>query len=486
MRRLGRPLIAAYGAGAFGALLGFGVVPLLFLYYLTEVTGLPPVWAGMLLAIPKIADMVLDPLIGRRTDAYAARHGGRGSLLAFSLATLPVLLVLIFMPMTQLPLSLRMTVLGVLLVAQSLLTTVFQVAHTALSGDLTQTLEDRGTLLASRAFGSSVAGLVVSALAPSLVAAFGQGQRGYLGMSAVLAALSAGLLLITWLTCRAAPMRAGVASAIDGKGMHILRALRLSLLNTGFYSITLMLVMIGTGAGTLIALMPYINQFVLGGSPEQLPRLLMPVFVALLTGVVLAPTVLRRLGPGRAMFTSLVFATVGVELLAGGSRTMGVMVCGAASFGFGAGLLNVFITTLATHSATLDHGRAETPGLGLYLGVLFSAEKLGASAGGVLAGLALDWAKSSPIVTTGAGAMKAVEAAGAASAANAASAASAAGAAPAAQAAQAALAAAAYDPARLTAAWHWIPMLALAISYALLLLNMKRIARLATPANKFG
>jgi Na+/melibiose symporter-like transporter len=437
MAGLRRRLVAAYGAGAFGALLGFGVVPLLFLYFLTEVNGLPPAWAGVLLAVPKIADMLLDPWVGRQTDAFAARRGRRGSLLAVSLATLPVLLVLIFVPMTALPLPLRMTLLGLLLVAQSLLTTVFAVAHTALAGDLADTLEARGTLMASRAFGSSAAGLVVSALAPPLVAAFGQGRPGYLGMSLVLAALSAALLTIAWLACRRVPMRTGLPDETPGATVSLLRSLRLSLRNRAFYSVALMLVMLGTGSGALIALMPYVNQFVLGGSPEQLPRLLMPVFVALLCGVLAAPLLLRRLGPGRALLTGVVLATAGTQLLTGGSRSFSWMACGGALFGFGAGLLNVFITTLATHSASVDGDAAgRGRGLGLYLGVLFSAEKLGASAGGVLAGLALDWA-SLPSASGHA-----------------------------------------YAADRLASAWYALPTATLLLSLALLALGAKAIGRL--------
>jgi Na+/melibiose symporter-like transporter len=47
------------------------------------------------------------------------------------------------------------------------------------------------------------------------------------------------------------------------------------------------------------------------------------------------------------------------------------------------------ITTLAMETATRSSAAGES--LGLYLGVLFSAEKLGQSLGGIVIGIGLDW-----------------------------------------------------------------------------------------------
>lgn len=419
MQQLKRRLVAAYSTGAFGALLGFTVVPLLFLYYLTEVVKVPPAWAGALLAIPKVADMLLDPWLGRNTDRYAAKQGSRGSLMAVSLATLPVLLVLLFLPMQSLALELKLVILATLLVAQSLLTTVFAVAHMGLAGDLTRTIEGRGSLMSARAFGSSAAGLAVSVAAPALVGHFGNGPEGYLGMSLVLGFASALLLIVAWRVCGRVPMTAGVETSANVHSAGFLSSLKETLNNRQFYSVALMLTLLGAGSGSLIALFPYINQFVLGASPEQLPRILMPVFLALFVGVLAAPKLLRTLSQRGAVYLGLGIAILGLQLLATGTDQRTLMMLGSASFGLGAGILTVLITTLATHAASAPTAGAS---LGLYLGVLFSAEKLGASAGGVLSGVVLEWAK----LASGPG----------------------------------------YSPVKLLAAWYWLPMFALIGSMA--------------------
>lgn len=430
--RLRAGLVGGYGAGAFGALLGFALVPLLLLYYLTEIAGLPPAWAGVLLALPKVADVVLDPWLGRRSDRVAARTGSRASVLLFSAWVLPLTVVLLFVPLQGLALWLKAGILSVLLIAQSLLTTVFAVAHTALAGDLAPTLHQRGTLMSARAFGSTLAGLVVAALAPGLIALFGDGQRGFFGMGVALAVLSSGLLLLAWRICRGTPMRAGVEAPVPVP-VRLLPALRATLGNRAFYTVAAMLILVGVGTGTLLALMPYINEHVLGRGAAQLPALVVPVFAVLLVGVLLAPRLLRRAGPGGALLVALVVAMMGIAVLAGGGRQPLAMSVGAGAFGFGAGLLTVLVMTLATQAASRSSGGGD--GMGLYLGVLFSAEKLGASGSVVLAGIGLDWAGLGE-------------------------------------------AGAALDLGRLAGLWLWIPMGAMLASLVLLVLQRRSLAAL--------
>ena len=91
MRAPPRIALAGFGAGAFGSTLSSGVVPLLFLFYLTEFAKVPPALAGVLLAIPKLADLLLDPWIGRRSDSAARAAGSRSHLVGFSVFSLPLL-----------------------------------------------------------------------------------------------------------------------------------------------------------------------------------------------------------------------------------------------------------------------------------------------------------------------------------------------------------------------------------------------------------
>ncbi|MYM27026.1 MFS transporter [Duganella sp. CY15W] len=381
-----RVLSAGFGAGTLGSTLSSGVVPLLFLFYLTEFAHVPPALAGLLLAIPKVADMLLDPWIGRCTDGWARKAGNRGALLAVTALVLPAVLVLLFVPTDSLALPLRVSLIGVLLVVQSLVLTVFSVAHTALAGDITDTITGRSTLMSARALGQTFAGLAVSVLAPQLVAAFGSGSGGYLCMAAVLAAASALALVLCWLAVRRTPLRAGVESHATAP---LLAALRATLRNREFYRVVLILVLLGTSSTALFAALPYANQHLLRAGPENLSALLTPIFVSLLLGVAIAPVLARLLRPNAVLGAALLAAFAGVLWFAAGPRENVSMMAGGALFGLSCGTLTVLISTLAMEAATNSSSRGES--LGLYLGILFSAEKLGQSLGGIVVGFGLEW-----------------------------------------------------------------------------------------------
>jgi Na+/melibiose symporter-like transporter len=117
--------------------------------------------------------------------------------------------------------------------------------------------------------------------------------------------------------------------------------------------------------------------------------LLTPIFVALLAGVAVAPWVARRVAPARILGSALFLALVGVVWFTAGPRALAPMVAGAVLFGVACGGLTVVITTLAMETATRSSAEGES--LGLYLGVLFSAEKFGQSLGGIVVGIGLDW-----------------------------------------------------------------------------------------------
>lgn len=74
---------------------GAALISVLYLFYLTDIIGIPPAWAGLALLIPKIWDAINDPLMGALSDNARTRWGRRrpfiglgGSLLVLAIAAI--------------------------------------------------------------------------------------------------------------------------------------------------------------------------------------------------------------------------------------------------------------------------------------------------------------------------------------------------------------------------------------------------------------
>src|SRR5690625_3979992 len=100
---LNRKSIAGYAVGSVGTG-GFGVLPgLVLCYYLTETLGVAALMAGLVVTLPEIWDVVIDPFIGGLSDAQAARRGSRRPMMVLGALTLPVAFLLVFATPPALP-----------------------------------------------------------------------------------------------------------------------------------------------------------------------------------------------------------------------------------------------------------------------------------------------------------------------------------------------------------------------------------------------
>lgn len=85
----------AFAAGDIFEGGGAALISVLYLFFLTDIVGLPPASAGLALLIPKIWDAINDPLMGALSDNARTRWGRRrpfialgGSLLVVAIAAI--------------------------------------------------------------------------------------------------------------------------------------------------------------------------------------------------------------------------------------------------------------------------------------------------------------------------------------------------------------------------------------------------------------
>ena len=180
------PVKAGYALGDHTVNIQLATVSLFFLYFLTEVAGLPPSLAGLVLLAGRAVDAFTDPLMGRLSDRTRLRWGRRRPY--FLLGALPygaTFALLWSSSGLSEPLAIFVFYTAVY-VANTLCSTVLAVPYMALLPELAVGYHERTSLNTFRTVGVVLAILIAAAGMPWLVERFGGGAPGYAGAGLVL------------------------------------------------------------------------------------------------------------------------------------------------------------------------------------------------------------------------------------------------------------------------------------------------------------
>ena len=173
---LSRRTIASYAIGSLGTG-GFATLPGL---------GVTALVAGILVTVAKVWDVVIDPVIGGRSDLSLARTGSRRRFMMLGAVLLPVFFILTFaVPSGMPPLAAGLWVLVAFLLAATAFS-LFQVPYIALPAELSEGYDERTRLLTWRVVVLTLAILLFGAGGPAL-RSLGGGSNyfGYLLMAVV-------------------------------------------------------------------------------------------------------------------------------------------------------------------------------------------------------------------------------------------------------------------------------------------------------------
>lgn len=207
-RHLSRSVVTRYAIGSLGTG-GFATLPgLVLVYYLTDSLGVAAIVAGLIVAVAKVWDVLIDPVIGGLSDRALARSGSRRGPMIVGAIGLPVAFVLTFAVPPGLPPALSAVWVMIAFIAAATCFSLFQVPYIALPAELTNGYRERTRLLTWRVFVLTLAILLFGAGGPEVRGLFPNNPTlGYLTM-AVVAALVLGLGL-------------GVSSSIAPRGRAV-------------------------------------------------------------------------------------------------------------------------------------------------------------------------------------------------------------------------------------------------------------------------
>jgi len=383
---LPRSIAAGYGLGSLGTGMYAAVPGMLLLYYLTDILGVTPALAGLALFLPKMWDVVSDPLMGSISDRTRSSWGRRRPYLLAGALSLPLCFGLLFSaPQLGAGGAFAFTLVMYTLCATTF--TVFQVPYIAMPAEMTGDYHETTRLMAYRMAFMTAGILIAGAGAPMIIKAAGGGRGGYAVMSWSVAAICMVAMLGCFFGTRRArfaigeepsplPLREQVAVALKNRPFRIL---------LGAYALQL------CGVGCLLAAVVYFAKYILGGGEETVTILFLALMLPAIVTMPLWLALSRRLGKERCYgITLVIFAVSSLALWWSPAMSMAqaasiIAVMGVAYAGTQLFPFSMLPDTIAR--AREDTGQSRE---GIFSGIWTAVDKGGLAFGGLAAGLVLD------------------------------------------------------------------------------------------------
>ncbi len=385
--RLPRSLLLGYGVGSVGTGMFTTVPGLLLLYFMTDTLGIPAGLAGWAVFVPKLWDVLIDPLVGAFSDRTRSRLGRRRPYLLAGGLLLPAFFAALFsVPVFA---SQRATFLYVafafLLAATAF--AVFQVPYLAMPAEMTRDYHERTTLMAYRVVFMSAGILTGGAAAPLLVQVGGGGRPGYAFMGLVLGGVCLFTLLGAFFATRRAPRLEHVASDLS-----LRQQLRAAAGNRPFFVLLAGYFLQLAGLSCLLSAVPFYAKYVLRGNAQTVTILFACLIVPAMAAMPAWNLLSRRWGKLKSYVAATgIFAVVNLLMLAGSPAHPHLVYLQVVLLGLAYAGAQLFPFSMLPDTIHADQARSGLRREGAFTGVWTANEKTGMAVGALLAGLLLDF-----------------------------------------------------------------------------------------------
>jgi Na+/melibiose symporter-like transporter len=375
--RLTRRTTVAYAFGSVGTGV-FATVPgLVLAYYLTNTLGVAAGLAALVVAVPKAWDVLVLPVVGRFSDRSAERVRSRLPYLRIAGVVLPLAFVLMFAvpPALGSAAAAAWVFLGFILASTAF--ALFQVPYIAMSAELTDSPDERATLMAWRVAFLTVAILLGGALAPVIRDALGGAYLGHF----VMALFMAGLMAVGIWACviGLARARTRISPAAEGSFLDQVRGVRH---DAPFVALLLAFVIQALGFAAMLGAAQYYATYIVA-RPSSI-TILFACLVAPAMIVMPAWTwVAHHLGKVRGyLISTLVFLVGALILLVGGESLPFAAVAGAIAIcGVAYGGCQMFPLAMLPDAVSAARERTGEARAGVFTGVWTAGETLGFALG---------------------------------------------------------------------------------------------------------
>ena len=324
----------AYGVGDF---LGGGslvIIGTFLLFFLTEVVGMVPFYAGLVFAVGKVWDGISDPLMGYISDRTRSRFGRRRFYFLIGLVPSGVFFALLWFPInieTQLGLFFYYLMLYIFFNTSY---TILMVPYTALNAEMSLDYKTRSRLSGFKQFSSGVSSGICSIGAQPIISYFPDQTTGFMVMGVLFALFFSlpyiAVFLGTW------EARTDYGQVEKQTLAEIFKNFFSVFLNRSFRLHVIMYVSGFAGLDTVMALFMYFLTYYIG-NPDLLPVLMASLFLSQGIAMPLHIKLGNTWGKGRAYMIGAVLWMLGMVIAYSYTpeTPVFIMAAGAVVIGFG-------------------------------------------------------------------------------------------------------------------------------------------------------
>ena len=184
-----------YGTGDFYGGASATIISMLFLFFLTDVIGIRPVYAGIVVFAGRLVDAVTDPLMGRLSDHTRSRFGRRSIYFISSAVPVGLTFFLLWIKIPGEQDLLQVLYYGFAYILFSLAFTSVMVPYAALAPELTPDYHERTSLVSTRMAFSIIGALFAAVFPKMIIDSAAESSSGFITMGLIFAFV----FMIIWL-----------------------------------------------------------------------------------------------------------------------------------------------------------------------------------------------------------------------------------------------------------------------------------------------
>jgi GPH family glycoside/pentoside/hexuronide:cation symporter len=386
---------AGWAAGDVGIACYIGGTMAFLLFYATQAHGISPAWAGLALLIPRMIDVLLDPLMGAISDRTRSSMGRRRPYLLFGSMAFGASFYLTFsVPTLSSPLYTVLYIAGVYLLASTAYT-VYSIPHSAMAAEMSTSYRERTSIVGFRMLGSRLGILVVGLAGPYIFSSQVTLKEGFRLFGLVFAAVICAGGLISFFATRDAPR-----IEVSTERFDFVREYRALLGNRPFVALFCVMLLQNVAIGMSATTLVYFLTIVM-----QVPIKYVGWFAAGAASVAMFVTPLwmragRQWGlPKRRMYTIAILLQItaygGIFLFADASAVF-VFVALFVLMGVGDAACQLAPHAMAPDTVEAGQLQSGVRSDGMIFGAISGCMKLGLALGGFLVSVTLSYSGFKP------------------------------------------------------------------------------------------